>query len=235
MLSSIFNPKLIGKILKGVVFTMKPADALRYLFAVDKELYSLEGRASVRYGDGIHSKHRHIKYHEFFIENLKEGQRVLDIGSGNGVMDKKIAESFGKMSLVGIELDKKKFEWAKENSAHMNLTFINADALTYDFAERFDVVIMSNVLEHIEKRVEFLKRIMERCQPSYFLIRVPMFERDWRVPLQQELGLDYFLDPTHFIEYRRDELENELREAGLEIEKLKTNWGEYWVKAICRK
>jgi len=235
MFSRIFSPKLIGKLLKGVVFTMKPADALRYLFAVDKELYALEGRASVRYGDGVHSKHRHIKYHEFFVGHLKEGQRVLDVGSGNGVMDRKIAESFGKISLVGIELDQAKVEWAEKNSSHPNVTFINADALTYDFGERFDVVILSNVLEHIEKRVEFLKGIREKCQPDYFLVRVPMYERDWRVPLQDELGLDYFLDPTHFIEYRLEELEKELDETGLGIEKMKTNWGEFWLKAVCRK
>jgi 2-polyprenyl-3-methyl-5-hydroxy-6-metoxy-1,4-benzoquinol methylase len=98
-----------------------------------------------------------------------------------------------------------------------------------------DVVILSNVLEHIEKRIDFLRKIQERCQPDYFLIRVPMYERDWRIPLQDELGLDYFLDSTHFIEYRFEELEKELGEAGLKIETVKIGWGEYRVKALCQK
>lgn len=232
ILQSIFHPKTITFILKLVVRFSDPRNALRYLFSIDKELYSLEGQTSVRYGKGVHSKHRHIFYHDFFIENLAEGQNVLDIGSGNGVLDKKIAENFEKINLVGIELNKDNFEWAKKNSSHPNITFINDDALKYDFKDKFDVVILSNVLEHIEKRVEFLRKVREKCRPKYFLIRVPMFERDWKIPLQKELGLNYFLDSTHFIEYCFDELEKEFREAGLKIEKIKTNWGEYWIKAI---
>ena len=235
VLAKIFAPGLIGTMLKVLVSFMKPADALRYLFAIDKELYNLEGRSAVRYGNGVHSKHRHIKYHDFFIENLKPGQKALDIGCGNGVLDKAIVEGVNGVHLTGIELNSEKVEWAKKHSAHPNLTFINDDALTHDFRDKVDVVILSNVLEHIEKRADFLRKIQERCQPEYFLIRVPMYERDWRIPLQDELGLNYFLDSTHFIEFRREELEKELGLAGLAIEKIQTNWGEYWLKAECQK
>ncbi|MFH1047620.1 MAG: methyltransferase domain-containing protein [Patescibacteria group bacterium] len=235
MLARFFTPQRVGKLMGRIAAAMEPTEALKYLFALDKELYTLEGRTSVRYGNGVHSKHRHIKYHDFFINNLAEGQKVLDIGCGNGVLDKAIADNIERISVVGIELNEKNVEWAKKNSVHPNITFINADVLTYALKEKFDVVILSNVLEHIERRVEFLKKVKEKCQPEYFLIRVPMYERDWRIPLQDELGLNYFLDSTHFIEYKIDELHHELAAAGLEIEKLQTNWGEYWLKAVCQK
>jgi hypothetical protein len=87
------------------------------------------------------------------------------------------------------------------------------------------------VLEHIEKRVEFLRMLQDKYQPKKFLIRVPIFERDWRVPLKQELGVDYRLDATHFIEYRQEEFAAEMQQAGLTILHIQVNWGEIWAEA----
>jgi hypothetical protein len=57
-----------------------------------------------------------------------------------------------------------------------------------------------------------------------------MFDREWRVPLRKELGLYYFSDPTHFIEYTRDSFEREMAEARLDIVHLQVNWGEIWAE-----
>lgn len=63
-----------------------PGKALQFLFELDNRLYFLEGEISVKYGKGIHTKHRHINYHQFFIKNLNPDERVLDVGSGNGLL-----------------------------------------------------------------------------------------------------------------------------------------------------
>lgn len=60
------------------------------------------------------------------------------------------------------------------------------------------------------------------------IIRVPMYKRDWRVPLKEELGMDYRLDPTHNIEYTKEEFFRELKMAKLEGEKIEFIWGEIW-------
>ena len=51
---------------------------------------------------------------------------------------------------------------------------------------------MSNVLEHIEERVPFLKGLVERFSPSSMLLRLPMVNRSWRVALRKELGLSQY-------------------------------------------
>ena len=232
IIAKIISPERVIGLLKKTISGMESKDALRYLFTIDRGLYSLEGQTSVRYGRGVHTKHRHINYHQFFISNLKEGQKVLDIGCGNGVLDKDMADHVADIKITGIELTQSNYEAAVKNNSHPNIQYINADALTLELSDKFNVIILSNVLEHIEDRINFLKRLAAKYRPEYFLIRVPMYERDWRIPLQQELGLDYFLDATHYIEYRFDELESELGKAGLKIETIKTNWGEYWLKAV---
>jgi hypothetical protein len=55
-----------------------------------------------------------------------------------------------------------------------------------------------------------------------------MYERDWRVPLKKELGIDYRLDSTHFIEYTEIEFREEIHRAGYKIDKFVVNWGEFW-------
>ncbi len=81
---------------------------------------------------------------------------------------------------------------------------------------------------------EFLRGIVETMRPSRLLLRVPVFERDWRVPLKQELGIDYRLDSTHYTEYTLESFSSELEEAGLRVTHQEVRWGEIWAEATRR-
>ena len=205
-----------------------PKKTLQFLFELENRLYSLQGKASVDYGNGIHTKHRHTNYHHFFIKNLKPGERVLDIGCGNGFMSYDMATQVPEVTVVGIELNKENIQYARVHYKHPNLNFIRGDALKELPNETFEVVTLSNVLEHIEQRIEFLKKIVQQIKPKRLIIRVPLFERDWRVPLKKELGIDYRLDSTHCIEYTQEEYFEELRQAGLNVTHVEFRWGEIW-------
>jgi len=130
--------------------------------------------------------------------------------------------------IVGIELNKSNVKFACEHYQHPNLVFIHGDALKNIPEEKFDAVILSNVLEHIEYRVEFLKKIVELIHPKRLLIRVPQYDRDWRIPLKDELGVDSQLDKTHFIEYTRERFLEELSLANLQPTHMEFRWGEIW-------
>ena len=67
-------------------------------------------------------------------------------------------------------------------------------------------------------------------RPAHILIRVPLFERDWRVPLKQELGVEWRLDPTHEIEYTIESFAEEIAEAGLTVSLQEIRWGEIWAE-----
>ncbi|NVM23940.1 MAG: class I SAM-dependent methyltransferase [Desulfobacterales bacterium] len=187
-----------------------PKETLEFLFELENRLYNMEGKASVDYGNGIHTKHGHINYHDFFIKNLNPSESVLDIGCGNGLMSYDMVTKVPAVRVVGIELSEANIRFAREHYQHPNLHFIHGDALKQLPEEMFDVVTLSNVLEHIEQRVDFLKRVAEQVKPKRLIIRVPLYERDWRVPLKEELGVDHRLDSTHFIEYTQEEFFEEL-------------------------
>ena len=205
---------------------LTPAEALRLLFNLDAKLYTLQGRLAVAYGNGLHTKHRHTRYHDIFSERVSPGECVLDIGCGNGALAYDLAE---KGALVtGIDLSEVNIHAAQNRFAHPNARYIHGDALVDLPAGEYATVVMSNVLEHLPERVAFLRSVQERLKPQRYLIRVPLFERDWRVPLKKELGVEWRLDATHETEYTIESFHDEIFAAGLTPAHQEIRWGEIW-------
>ena len=191
--------------------------------------YKLISYLAIKNEHGLHPKHRLIGYHEFFTRNVRENDRVLDIGCGNGSLAKDVANH--AKSVTGIDIDEQLIAKAKRKNPAPNLEYRVGD-VTRDLSnEKFDVIIMSNVLEHIDERVSFLKSIKPLA--NKFLFRVPMIDREWVTLYKKELGLDWRLDTTHFTEYTFAQFENEFEQAGYKIENHSVQFGEIW--AVIRR
>ena len=209
-----------------------PADeSLRLLFRVDDRLYHEQGNQSVRYGNGIHSKHRHMAYHDFFVDRIGSTERVLDVGCGVGAVAHAVAKRSGAY-VVGVDYNSKHIQRASRERAHPRVEFRCADVLKSPPPGSFDVAILSNVLEHIPQRVEFLRELVAAAGLERLLIRVPLFERDWRVPLKRELGVEWRLDDDHKIEHTLDQFREEVSAAGLSLTHIEVRWGEIWAEAM---
>jgi len=139
---------------------------------------------------GKHPKHDITNYHQFFIDYIKEGSEVLDIGCGNGLLSIDISKN-KNAKVVGVDINKKQIKEAISKATNKNAyglcdcTFIQGDA-TYifkEFKKQYDYIVLSNVLEHIDKRIDFLKDI--KRIGKIFLIRVPLINRDWKVILKR--------------------------------------------------
>jgi 2-polyprenyl-3-methyl-5-hydroxy-6-metoxy-1,4-benzoquinol methylase len=161
------------------------------------------------------------------VRRLHASDRVIDIGCGNGALTYDIANLAGS-EVLGIDFNEKNILFAKQHYKHARIKFVQGDALCDLPDNDFDVVVLSNVLEHLSNRPEFLQRICKLLKPSRLLIRVPLFEREWRVPLRKELNVEWRLDPTHETEYTIESFEDEMKEAGLLIQHLEVHWGEIW-------
>jgi 2-polyprenyl-3-methyl-5-hydroxy-6-metoxy-1,4-benzoquinol methylase len=210
----------------------EPSGALRRLFKVQDGLDLFIAERASAYGHGEHPKHRLMGYHEFFIERIPTGSRVLDIGCGNGAVARSIATHVEGVDVLGMDMDEPRLKQAKSADNPPNLRFMLGDALANLPNGSWNVVVLSNVLEHIDARIDFLHRIRERIQPERILIRVPLYQRHWQIPLRKELGIGYFSDPTHFIEHTAEEFTKEIESSGLRIAERILLWGEIW--ADCR-
>ena len=202
-------------------------EGLRFLFGLDAKLYIVQGELAVAYDGGIHTKHRHMRYHDFFVGNILPTDRVLDVGCGIGAVAFSVAESVGA-EVVGIDLNENNIAIAKQRYSHPQISYIIGDALKELPDGHFNVVVLSNVLEHLPDRSKFLEKLLEKTKAQKLLIRVPLFERDWRVPLKKELGVEWRLDDTHTTEYTIESFSDEIAAAGLRIENQEVRWGEIW-------
>lgn len=232
-LSGLLGPKKTALLIYKIVYHMavkRPAkESLIFLLELENHLYSLTGLESCRYGNGIHTKHRHTGYHKFFKRNISSGETVLDIGCGNGELAYELADC-GAM-VTAIDSDINRIQFAQKHFIHENIKWICGIAPDDLPSKQYDVIVLSNILEHIEDRINFLKKIRNNHKPKKYLIRVPLYTRDWRVPLMRELGVDYRLDHTHYIEYTREIFEEELNKSALRPVYIEVCWGEIWCRA----
>lgn len=173
---------------------------------------------------GIHPKHKIMNYHQFFLNNVRAGDTVLDIGSGKGEVAYDVAAKAG--SVLGIDFSRESVDQARQQFQRDNLQFIEGDATIYPFEQTFDIVILSNVLEHIADRIALLQRL-KKYAPR-MLIRVPMLTRDWIVPYKKQEGFEWRLDDTHEIEYTLEEFSQEIERAGLRVISHHVDWGELY-------
>jgi SAM-dependent methyltransferase len=203
-----------------------PRSGLRHLLALVNEVEWQIDKQAIALDGGVHAKHRLMRYHDFFVDRVRPGERVLDVGCGKGELAYDLAARAGA-HVVGVDLNEDYLRFARDRFAAPRLEFVSGDVLEGLPDGPFDVVVLSNVLEHIGPRVELLGRLTA----PRLLVRVPLWSRHWSVPLRRELGLFAYNDPTHAIEYEPDELRRELGAAGFEVTEEIVTWGEIWAEA----
>ena len=212
----------------------KPELGLIRLFKIKNKLEWVINERSIAYDSGIHPKHRLTNYHNFFIDRINNGEKVLDVGCGQAIVAASIAEARKKTLVIGIDIKVENISKGRTYIKQKNLK--NVELILGDINEQekleVDKVIISNVLEHIENRIQFIKNLKKITKAKCFLIRVPLFERDWQIPLMRELGIDYFSDDDHKIEHSIDEFKKEMLASKLIIKEMKTIWGEIWVSCV---
>jgi 2-polyprenyl-3-methyl-5-hydroxy-6-metoxy-1,4-benzoquinol methylase len=111
---------------------------------------------------------------------------VLDVGSSTGVIDGFLAEHLQK--IVGIDIDENAVRFAKREFKNPNLFFSVGDSMDICIAEnRFDVIICSQVYEHVPDAERMMKEIFRVLRPGgvcYFAAgnRLTIMEPHYRLP-----------------------------------------------------
>mgnify|MGYP003988661561 CR=1 FL=1 len=173
---------------------------------------------------GIHPKHRIMKYNDWFTKHIKSNWFVLDIGCDKGALTSDI--SLAARKVIGIDIEEDSIKIARKRYNGNNIEFICGDITTCIIDFKVDCIVLSNILEHIKDRGELLERLKKVS--NRFLIRVPMFNRDWITPYKKEMNIEWRLDKTHCTEYTRESFHKEMQEAGMEIKEQEIMWGEIY-------
>lgn len=205
-------------------------DDIKELIKFHNYLENKISQKAIKLNNGIHPKHRIMNYHTFFLDNTDENSKILDIGCGRGELTYDLAKK--AKQVIAIDISRNKINEAKKKFNRDNIKYINDDATKYNFKEKFDFVVLSNILEHIKDRHDFLTKIKHLAK--IFLIRVPMINRSWLSIYEKELGLEYRLDKEHQIEYTFETFQKEMESVGLKIMSYSIQFGEIWARIVSK-
>jgi ubiquinone/menaquinone biosynthesis C-methylase UbiE len=167
----------------------------------------------------------------FIFQYLTPEQTVLDLGCKYGDIAYILAEKAKKV--VGIDFNAVAIETAKTLYAKSNLVFEVGDALHFleKNTEKFDVLILSHILEHLDNPKELI--IDFKPFVEYMYIEVPDFDKSYLNHYRKDFKFDLiYTDTDHVAEYDRIDMVQLLKECKLEIIASEYRFGlqKHWCK-----
>jgi SAM-dependent methyltransferase len=137
-----------------------------------------------------------------------EAGSLLEIGCGTGYVLADIAATRPGIELAAAEQHPQGLAHARERVPRAD--FFRLDARRLPFRERFDVVCAFDVIEHIDEDEDVLREMAAACRPGGgVIVTVPQHRWLWS-------GADDYA--RHKRRYRRRELVERMRRAGLEVD-----------------
>lgn len=174
------------------------------------------------YGQEAHPFRRHAL--AFLHRHLKAEHAVLDLGCKTGFMSQAIA---AKTALVvGVDHDADAIREAQATWQRSNLEFMHIDALLYlkGTQQRFDVLILSHILEHLDEPEAFLRSFKDHFAHIY--IELPDFDRYYLNHYRKDLGRPLiYSDDDHVSEFDRDELRAIIDACGMRVVEAEYRFG----------
>lgn len=171
--------------------------------------------------DGLHPANVFYYRHEFFIENISPEDIVIDIACGTGKLLYETSPYMYKG--YGIEINTTNFKLCNNKHNVDNIEYILGDIFKADYVKlkeitNYTVAFYSHILEHVEDVAHLLNKV----NADKILICVPSQE-NWLTQMLKYFELPYFSCNSHYREYTREMLTNELIASGYSISSLSFN------------
>ena len=152
-----------------------------------------------------YGKNRNTLLYDLVAKHVKLDQKILEIGCGTGTILKDL--SIKGFSVTGIEPTTTGFNACIEKNLNVQKKFLDE----YYPEDKFDVILLFDVLEHIEDDLEALHHIHNYLlkDNAVLIMSVPSSPSLW-----SQLDVDVF----HFRRYSFKSLSKKLKTANFEIQ-----------------
>ena len=156
-------------------------------------------------------RYYHQRLAEVYRFLIPEGQRVLEIGCGRGDLLAAVAPSGG----VGVDLSPEMLTQGAR-SATQNLQFIDMDALQIALDEKFDYIILSDIVNDLWDVQLLFERLRTLCTPKTRMI-LNLYSRLWEYPLAaaSRFKMAFHMLPQNWM--TREDIANLLDLSGFEL------------------
>ena len=125
-------------------------------------------------------------------EKLRDVQLILEVGCGIGTFTNLLSKQFSSGKIVAVDISPKSIEAAKQlNRGRSNIEFRISDMKTWVTNEKFDLIILPDVLEHIPADVHsnFFKLLSDiSTSLATIIIHIPdPYFQEWSKIHQPEI------------------------------------------------
>lgn len=178
-------------------------------------------------------KPREVKFKEYFdLLGLKRGDKVLDIGCGDGILLERLRRTYF-IEAAGVDISPLSVKRAKEGNHEIKFLVANATSLPFG-RNTFDAVLSFDTLEHIAvspskpglagEQKKAVREMIRVLKPKgklliYTINKNQKFTLNW---LLDKLGIDVYIgwahDPKLFLD--PEGLKGELESGGVVIERI---------------
>jgi len=147
---------------------------------------------------------------EVMKKNLPPGALILEIGCSSGFLLRELVKNFPNYLLVGVDVVREPLY--RLSKILPGIPLFRFDLLKCPLPEKIaDVIILLNVLEHIESDGEALKEVFDLLKPGGALIL--------EVPAGRFLYDSYDKELLHYRRYSSSDLVEKLKKVGFEIQR----------------
>lgn len=148
--------------------------------------------------------------------------RVLDAGSGRGDLAAALARRHPHWHVMGVDLALDRAAYAIEAANHLglkNLEFRIGDLTNLGFENEFDVIVSSDVLEHIEDDRTVLRNLFRALRPDgHLIVTSPSIPQRKHLPLVRwrERSISFSAREYGHVRdgYSTRDIDDKFREAG---------------------
>ena len=158
---------------------------------------------------------------------INQGERILDLGCGTGVLIQRLLQVSPEIEIVGIDTSAEMLEIAKQKLPEsVELKLGSADNLPF-VSNYFDIVVSTSAFHFFRDPSQALQEAKRVLKPNGRLVIT-----DWCYDYLTCKACDFFLrcfNPAHFRTYGVGEFQAMMRDQGLQgiaIERYKIDW--FW-------
>jgi|SRR3989338_1084969 len=159
-------------------------------------------------------KGRRKKIIEAVLKVVKENDRCLDLGCGDGYLAQQILRE-RKVKILGVDLDKQLLKNAQETLKKESFSTCYADVRKIPLKEKFDVVYSGCILSHVKDPEKIIKEIHRLTKKNArVIIQIPNDDVLLKIKkIVKTLGLSFLfpgirmgLAKAHLIEFNLKKL-----------------------------
>ena len=156
---------------------------------------------NMQYSEKFVQPSRHFSIPDMLLRFLKRIKisDVLDFGCGYGNLLRSLILFNSKLKITGVDISFKRINFLKKELPYQN--FYVGDVLNFKSKEKFDLVVSTQVIEHVKNPKKFIDNFSVLLRNEGYAYINSVVKKPWAVYKYRNEG-NFVLDPTHYYEFK---------------------------------